>query len=425
MRVLIISSTTWDDANSFGNTFSNLFDRMENVEIYNIACRHGVSDNKVVKTSVQLTDRSVLKSIYKFRFDPCREVPTIARADKMNSEISARARKNRHTFSFIIRDAIWKLGRWKKSKTLNKFLKEASPDVIYLPIYSSPYMCDFQEYIVKKLNIPVVGHISDDVYSFPPKQSLIAHAYRKKTRKKVRSLINRCEYLEVFAENMQNEYQKEFSKPCYLIGKGVYPREIEVIRTDVPSANPLRFVYTGNIGDDRYKSLAKIGEKMSEAFKPGDAVLDIYSATPLNSEMSHQLLNSEFIVFHGAIPKNEVRVVQSNADFLVHVEGFSPNAVFSAKMSFSTKIIDYMIMSKPIFAFGPEEVNSISVLKKYNLGLVSSSDEELAFNLSNVSSKNVNYERLTENVKKYLHKNRDISLVQRDIYQRMVKLITK
>jgi len=424
MRILIISSTTWDDANSFGNTFSNLFGSMENVEIYNIACRHGVSDNKVVRASVQLTDRSVLKSIYKLKFDPCREVPTIARADKMNSEISAKARKNRHTISFIIRDAIWKLGRWKNSKTLNKFLEEASPDVIYLPIYSSPYMCDIQEHIIKKLNVPTVGHISDDVYSFPPKLSPLARSYRKKTRKKVRSLINRCEYLEVFAENMQSEYQEEFSKPCYLVGKGVYPREIEMVRTCVPDGSPLRFVYTGNIGDDRYKSLAQIGEKISQVFEPGSAVLDIYSATPLNSEMS-RALNSPFIEFHGAIPKNEVRSVQSNADFLVHVEGFSPNAVFSAKMSFSTKIIDYMIMSKPIFAFGPEEVNSIAVLKKYSLGIVSSSDEELAFNLNNVASKNVNYERLTENVKKYLHKNRNISFVQKDIYQRMVRLLKK
>lgn len=34
-------------------------------------------------------------------------------------------------------------------------------------------------------------------------------------------------------------------------------------------------------------------------------------------------------------------------------------AIFSAKMSFSTKIIDYMMIGKTIVAYGPLEVNSI------------------------------------------------------------------
>ena len=68
MKVLIISSTPWNNANSFGNTFSNLFEGMENVEIYNIACRHGVSSNSIVSKAVQLTDKSVLKSIYKWGY---------------------------------------------------------------------------------------------------------------------------------------------------------------------------------------------------------------------------------------------------------------------------------------------------------------------------------------------------------------------
>ena len=47
---------------------------MENIEIYNIACRHGVSNNSIVSKAVQLTDESVLKSIYKWGFDPCWEI---------------------------------------------------------------------------------------------------------------------------------------------------------------------------------------------------------------------------------------------------------------------------------------------------------------------------------------------------------------
>ena len=53
MRILVISSTTWDVSNSFGNTFSNLFDGMSDVEIYNICCRNGNNNNNVVKEAIQ------------------------------------------------------------------------------------------------------------------------------------------------------------------------------------------------------------------------------------------------------------------------------------------------------------------------------------------------------------------------------------
>ncbi len=424
MKILIISSTTWDNANSFGNTFSNLFEEMKDVEIYNVACRHGVSNNTLVKKAVQLTDKAVLKSIYKPKCDPCWEIQNTQEITKENQELSQKARKKRRTTSFIIRDMIWRLGRWKKSKTLNDFLDEVKPDIIYLPIYASPYMCQVQRYIVKKLKVPVVGHISDDVYGYPPKSSLLARWYRARLRKKLRKLIQYCSYLEVFAENMKNEYEKTFGKPCYLIGKGILADEIAKIRTNEPQGQPLRFVYTGNIGDDRHKALACIGQEMSNVFQE-KAVLDIYSATPLTEEMKETLNQSDCVKFHGAISREEVARVQQDADFLVHVEGFSKAAIFSAKMSFSTKIIDYMMMSKPILAFGPQEVNSIQVLKEYGVGLTAVSQEELRSILQSVLEKRVDYKEKTERIREYLIKYRDITKIQADIYSRIKNLVKK
>ena len=46
----------------------------------------------------------------------------------------------------------------------------------------------------------------------------------------------------------------------------------------------------------------------------------------------------------------------------MHVEGFGNDAVETVGMSFSTKIIDYMMCGKPIFAVGDIRINSIKVL---------------------------------------------------------------
>lgn len=422
MKVLIISSTTWNDSNSFGNTFSNLFSKMNDVEIYNIACRHGEAHNSVVKQSVQMTDRSVLKSIYNLKFDSCRIIENQTQNSDFSNEISERARKNRRTSSLIIRDIIWKIGRWKNSKTLNAFLDAVNLDVIYLPIYASPYMCDVQRYIVDKLNVPVVAHISDDIYSMNPGDSRLARLYRKYLRKKIRALLSRCSYIEVFAETMKEEYEKIFGKPCYVIGKGINVSDLSPIRYE-KKEDDVSFVYTGNIGDDRYRSLYYIGKALDECRGDKSVSLNIYSATPLSDEMQRLFDSSPSIKFHGAVSRSEVEEIQRNADYLVHVEGFSEEAIFATKMSFSTKIIDYLVSGKPMLAVGPYEVNSIKVLKDEGVAVVATTEEEIKSVVSGILNCTVDLDSLAQNVEKYLVEKRDIKKIQAGIKSRLDKLV--
>ncbi len=425
MRILIISRTPWNNSNSFGNTFSNLFEGMADVEIFNICCQNGEMHNQVVKSAFQMTDKSVLHSIYKRKSKTgwlmTQKVENSE--NKLNQQLATETVKKRRLIFFMMRDWIWKLGRWKKSKALNDFLKEVKPDMVYLPIYASPYMCDVQQFIVETLGVPVVGHISDDVYGCPANAFLLSKWYRTKLRKKLKKIINTCSYLEVFAKNMQEEYSRIFNKPCYLIGKGVQIDDIINIKPRIPQAQPLHFVYTGNIGDDRYKSLADIGKAINEAFGRDKAILDIYSATPLTKEMEEAICQYVCVKFHGQISKEEVVRVQQESDFLVHVEGFSPTAIFSAKMSFSTKIIDYMMTGKPLLAYGPLEVNSIQVLKENKVGLTATSQEELSVVFARLVEDNMDYQQLTDFTKQYLLKYRNIKKIQSDIFGRMKELV--
>ena len=242
MRVLVISSTTWDVSNSFGNTFSNLFSGMDDIEIYNISCRNGVNNNDVVKESIQATDKSMLKSIYKIGYDPFWKMEIDSQKEE-NKDLSETAIKKRKPIHFLIRDMIWKMGKFKKSKTLNDFLERVKPDLIYLPIYAQHYMCDFQNYVINKLNVPVVGHISDDVYGMKPNVKGLEKSRAKKLQCKIENLIKKCSYLEVFAENMAEEYSKRFSVPFHLIGKGVKNEKVKQ-NASFTKKETLKLVYT-------------------------------------------------------------------------------------------------------------------------------------------------------------------------------------
>lgn len=417
MRVLIISGTTWDNSNSFGNTFSNIFGGMKGVEIYNIACQSGTSNNSVTAHEIQMSDKSMLKSIINFSYDPCWNSKKTSN-ENVNKEVSISAIKKRLTVFFVIRDIIWKLARWKKSKTLSDFLEQYKPDIVYLPIYASPRMCDIQQWIIDKLGVPVVGHITDDVYNMPPNLSFFAKMYRKHLQKKLNRLINSCKYLEVFAENMADEYSKIFDIPCYLIGKGVSKGQIDNIPPSKDTFNePIGIVYTGNISAERYSALYLLGKAIDDNFS-GKAVVKIYTQTHLSDEMLTGFNSLESVVLKGAVTGDKVNEIQKGADLLLHIEGFSEKSLFEVKMSFSTKLIDYMLTGVPILAMGPKEANSISVLEKNALATVITNPDKISDVLEDVFENAEMRKQHGKNILTYLKSNRDIKIIQKGMLAR-------
>lgn len=232
-----------------------------------------------------------------------------------------------------------------------------------------------------------------------------------------------CAYLEVFAENMQEEYSRIFQKPCYLIGKGVNCNEIPTISYAYSQRETWHFVYTGNIGSERYRVLHAIGKAFDSMSSQRQLVLDVYSATSITEHMRLAFADSPSIRFHGAITKDEVDKVQREADFLVYVEGFSPQAIFSAKMSLSTKIIDYLASGKPIFAVGPIEVNSIQLLKGKNLAVVATTEGNIEKSVAELLNEQIDISSIGNSVEHYLREARNIKIIQSGMQARLDKVL--
>jgi uncharacterized protein YbgA (DUF1722 family) len=424
MNILIISRTPWNDDNSFGNTFSNLFGGMRDVTLYNICCQNGATNNKVVSETYQMDDMSVLKSIFKKNSGIKQEsVRTSGRGDNFTVRIS----HHRFVLIFIIRDLIWKFGNWRKRRELIDFLKRSNPEIIYLPIYASWYMCDVDKYIIGKCDVPVVGHISDDVYSYPPLFSVspLFQFYRFVLRRKLRYLFKCLSYGEVFALNMQLVYERIFHIPFYLIGKGVDTAQLKMIPKALNNQqNIIKFVYTGNIGGGRYKVLADLAHAIDDTFEIGEATLEIYSQTYIDSIIKREFSRCTSLRFMGSISRVEVTKVQQSANYLVHVEGFSKKSIFEAKMSFSTKLIDYLLLGRPIFAIGPSVVNSIEFLKRNKLSLVASSDCEIRDIICKIKEGKIDTHQMLVLSYEYLKSQRNITKIQSEIFLRMKSLLS-
>ena len=423
MKVLVISRSPWDDSNSFGNTFSNLFGGMKGIEIFSICCQDGVNNNGIVSKTYQMTDRSVLNSLIGKHAGSVMASAAVQDC-VISKKKSNKFPKKRYTVFYIARDLIWNFGHWW-DKDFKSFLDEIKPEVIYLPIYASWYMCDVQQKVVNYCKVPVVGHITDDNYNYPPNgwNQPLAYLYRANVRRKVRKLIAKCSYIEVFAENMAYEYAEIFKKPFYVIGKGIDISKVDQIKVETPNNNPVKYVYTGNIGNGRYLELAKLGKALDAAYHDGGVELLIYTQSMMEAGMQEVFSCCNSLKLCGSVSSKEVLKIQQDADVLVHVESFSKQSIFETKMSFSTKLVDYMMAGKIIFAIGPAEVNSLETLRNYNLAVTACCDDEIKKQVLAIKNGEVDTENLTVSIYKYITTYRDKIVIQKGMFNRLSELI--
>ncbi|WP_152969761.1 hypothetical protein [Pedobacter sp. Hv1] len=389
MKILILSSTPWRDDNSFGDSYSNIFGNIKEIEIANIYCSMGLPNNSIASHFFQMSEKKLLLNLIDKEnktgdivLIPNRkdnELTPVPIATK-EQKIFRFFQKNRYMVFMWAREIIWFLGRWK-SKELNKFIDDFNPDLIFTPIYINPYMNRIGLYVKKYSGKKMLGYVSDDVYTL--RQFSINPFFwidRLVNRFFVKKVVDQCDLLYVISDIQKKDYDVCFNKDCHILFKG---GNFDVIPVRKPINTPVKLLYTGNIGAGRYKSLALIGEALDKINEDGvKAILTIYSQTPLNKKKSTTLLNFKSLSFRGGISQEEVKIKQQEADVLIYVESFDLREKLMVRQSFSTKIVDYLRSAKCIFAVGSTICASIDYLIDNDAAIVATHKNEIEVKLT-------------------------------------------
>lgn len=383
MRILIISSAPWASDNCFGNTFSNIFEGIEGIQFANIYLRYGQPENDLDMRFFQITERSLLRNLKNPKnlsgMQIFAEGDKDEQSDKAAIKGTDQARKMRWQIMFWGREFIWKIGRWK-SVQLQEFLNEFQPDLIFQPIYARPYINNLVLYVKNYTKVPMLGYISDDCYTL--RQFNLSPLYwidRIWNRKKIKTIIEKCEILYVISQIQKKELEKIFTTPCKILTKSADFSE-ETPKWDLPK-DEVRMIYAGNIGSGRWKSLALISAAVVRLNQEGNKIrFDIYSAASPTKVMIKEL-NNTGTKLHAAVPYEELILLQKKADILVHAEGLSLKSRLAVHQSFSTKLVDYFSMGKCIFAVGTNDMASINHLKKHQAAVIAESKSMVYDNL--------------------------------------------
>ena len=379
MKILVLSATPWNEENSFGVSYNNIFNGIPDLQFVNIYCSPGSPDTPLDLISYQMTTSSLIRNLK----NPAVSSGKVVRNSEKNGIIRSSAEQRRFDLArtlrwqpmFWVRDMIWKIGRWNSSEFRN-FLDHFQADILFQPVYFSGYLNDIAQFLQQYTGLPMVGYVSDDVYTL--KQFHLSPLYwadRIWKRRKVRKTIGLCKILYVISDIQKKEYENIFGVPCKVLTKcGDFSGPIPVWPEP---GEQIRLLYAGNLGAGRWKSLGLIAESVNRLNQEGYQIcLNIYSATPLTRAMKNALIG-EYCRLHDPVPYEELLRIQKKADVVIHAEGLSLKDRLAVHQSFSTKLVDYFILGKCIFAVGTKDVASIQHLASHDAAVLAEDRESV------------------------------------------------
>ncbi len=386
IKLLIITRNVWANYISTGNTLTNLFGDWETKNIANLYCRDERSDHIICRDYYRISESKIIKSVFnrkavgdRLYYDKIEDIASDTAnivQEVKQGKLYDYFRSHKLTLLLWAREFVWSLGNWKNDK-LREFLDDFKPNYLYMSLYDCFYMHKILKYIKKYTDAKVMIYTGDDRYSF--KQFSFSPLYWINLlilRHFVKGTINSASLCYCYTQMHADEYNKIFHNKFQVLNKGV---EIDTARIEEKVINkPVKMAYTGNITLGRYKTLGYIADAINKInIEEKLITLDIFSTNLLTNKMKKTLNLSENVVFRGGIDAQKVKIVQADADILIHVEDFSLANRLKVRLSLSTKIIDYIARGKCIFAVGNKNVASMDYLIKNDIAIAAITKDEI------------------------------------------------
>ena len=378
-KVLVVGINAWREDGT-AHTLMDIFRCWDPNKVALVYTRADLPNTTVCGKFFQISESRVFRSVFKPWMRVGEEVknaPLIEGEDVFEEHARySQAHKKNSALLPLLRECVWKLGHWK-TRALRKFVADFNPDIIFAPIYPAVYMGWIQKYIIKLTRKPVVCYLADDNYSYDSCKGVLNYLHRWCLRNQVGPLARNCKEMFVIVDKEKEDTDRKFGTNSVILTKSI-DFSGKFYRQQVPH-NPLRFVYTGSMIIGRDRTLSSLADAINTINSESDSVkagLYIYSQTePTDSVLSH--INQGASHFCGRIGREDVQRVQQEADVVVFAEALHGKESNAAKLSFSTKITDYMSNGKCILAIGKKDIAPIDYFMRNDSALIACSIEAI------------------------------------------------
>lgn len=395
-KVLVISRGVWSDTDGTSSTLTNIFEDYDPDKLAHIYIETKRPNTRCCHRFYQISEFTLVHKLIRWWLKPGHAFDTREGQESVVSETIASqesdvmgyVRGHRSRFYVYLREILWSLNGWK-SKDLKRFVKDFNPDVVWLDSSPLPFMNRLYHYVLKAARKPASIFMQDDVFFVKSHGgTLLRRIRRSHIRSTVHRVVSMCSNMFVISPKMKREYDEIFGINSILVTKSAKVESESL--TPVPPHNPLRLVYMGQVLYGRLETLITMAKAISDL--NSDEVrftLDIYTNNSISEEDRRRLLAGGNVFLKDPVPYQEVQNVIAGNDVVVFVETFDPQISKISRLSFSTKICDYLGSGKCILAAGPSDTASIEYLAEEDAAIVCGSEDSIRAGLERLTDPEV------------------------------------
>ncbi len=422
MKILIITVPSWNSKVG-ANSWTTLLENYPPENLASIYIRDEVPDSTVCSRYFNISENKIIKSIVRRNLKTGSEVSATQSEGYDESDLQAhneryvKMKKKRRYSMLLAREMIWKLGKWHTPE-LDSFLDSFKPDLILHSMDGYIHLNRVIEYAMKRTGAAAVGYIWDDNFTYKQSSDIGYKIYRYFQRRSLRRLAKKTKEFFAISPFTKKEADAFFGINCHLLTK---PLLCEPVAQTFGGEFPIKMLYTGSLIIGRDRSLLRLSEALKKVNSKNVFVeLDVYTQTVLSDEMTSKIQN-EYCHIHKPIPQSEALKKQNEADILLFLEDIDGKDAKVARLSFSTKITDYLSTGKCIFAIGNKDTAPMQYFIENEAAVVCGSDEDIEHALESICNDPHLMDAYAEKAAISAKKNHDPQKIQSVFYNTVTK----
>lgn len=417
-KILIVTRGAWDDGKGTSSTLSNLFSEYGADRLATIYIESRLPKTKCCNLFFQIPEISMVKKFIHWRKKvgkqiDLREVPTPnIQEDHAEEQALNYVRGHRSVVYSWLRELLWFFNMWK-TQDLKDFIHDFNPDMVWLDGSTNPFLDRLYLYVLRQARKPGLIYLMDDNYTY---KSMIGFTplYRCFHRHTMKKVVSQCKSVLTICPKMKREFDYIFNVDSTIVTKGIDYRSISY--THQQTHKPVRLLYMGQIIYGRDYTLASVIEALDEINQNGEKIkLSVYTKNIIPMHLKKTVERSNSVTFKGVVPYNKVPEVIAENDVLLFMESLNPKYNRDARLSFSTKITDYLASMKCIFAVGPVDCAPMEYFHDENCAITAHNYNEIKQGLMDLTKDDVIrlYSKNAYNVGKANH---DMSTIRERLY---------
>ncbi len=375
-RVLVISHNPFSATTNNGKTMASLFADWPTDRLAQLYFAPMVPDSSVCTRYWRVTEVDLLRARWMgHRYQPGMPLAGISGnrlsspSDSRTSRLFTLLRRLNLPVLECGREYVWRGRRWKTA-ALRQWIDNFHPELVYFFTGASVFSFDIATSVAQSQQCPLVLHVSDDWLGRSPGIDPFARRHSHALEQRMRIALDHSPVHITIGDAMAKAYQQRYGTTFVgfmnCVDQAQYPYRAPQVRP----GEPLRLVFVGGLHLGRWQSLRDIGLVLASLADDGYLCECLIYTNKANMQAYRTKLTIPPVMrIAGWASADQLPQILADADILVHVESFERMNREVTRYSLSTKIPEYLMVGRPVLAYGPEDIASIRYIDEEQLGI--------------------------------------------------------